>query len=298
MPDSARFIAPTQGPVSAVVGWGATEEQRARALSPIKARQIVGALSRNAARDALVDLYTLAQGARPFPLGSVKTETMVAAIQPAIDSGRLLLLDGWDGGTGGSGGGGGGAGGDYGTPEQVLVRKVLDKRTTIGFQGKRYSFAPADDWFRTGQEHGSEFRVLSRADAMTIVDGMILAKVPGSAEDRDSWNALAGNLADRRGDDGIVVLRYEPRGMPTARRSVEAASTPSQLRPKEDDWIELEVVYEDGTPYEGNCSLELPGGRKSDGPPSDKGIIRVDGLTTGSCKLSFPDLDGSSWEKR
>jgi hypothetical protein len=62
----------------------------------------------------------------------------------------------------------------------------------------------------------------------------------------------------------------------------------------EEHWIEVEIVYEDGTPYEGDCTLELPDGRKTKGPPGEKGIVRIDGTTPGSCKLSFEDLDAAS----
>jgi hypothetical protein len=96
---------------------------------------------------------------------------------------------------------------------------------------------------------------------------------------------------------GLRLLRYTDSGGGVAAPSAEPASTPSQLRPKiaEDHWIEIEVVYEDGAPFDGNCVVELPGGRVTEGPPDEGGIIRIDGLTAGDCKLRIPDLDAETF---
>ena len=56
-------------------------------------------------------------------------------------------------------------------------------------------------------------------------------------------------------------------------------------------WIELKIQFDDGAPYPGNCVIELPGGDRSEGPPDAEGVIRMERLDPGSCKVSFPDLD-------
>ena len=87
-------------------------------------------------------------------------------------------------------------------------------------------------------------------------------------------------------------------GVTAKQNSDGPASTPSQLRPKvaPQDWIEIEVLYEDGVAFPGNCVVELPGGRSTEGPPGDAGIIRMDGIDPGSCKLTFPELDAAAFK--
>lgn len=77
--------------------------------------------------------------------------------------------------------------------------------------------------------------------------------------------------------------------MPTA--------TPSQLRPKvaQQDWIEIRMEYDDGSPFDGSCVLLLPDSRKTEGPPDADGVVRLERLDPGSCKLSFPELDALGW---
>jgi predicted component of type VI protein secretion system len=61
-------------------------------------------------------------------------------------------------------------------------------------------------------------------------------------------------------------------------------------------WIEIEVVFDDGTPFTGNCVVDLPSNLRTDGAPDDEGLIRIEGIDPGSCKVSFPDLDGAVWD--
>lgn len=68
--------------------------------------------------------------------------------------------------------------------------------------------------------------------------------------------------------------------------------TPSQLAPKvaEQDWIELQLKWDDGSAYDGDFLLTLPGGRTTEGPPDEGGVVRVDNVDSGDCKLTFPGL--------
>ena len=65
---------------------------------------------------------------------------------------------------------------------------------------------------------------------------------------------------------GVVVPPLEPPPPP--------ASTPKSAKPVKDDWIEFEVVDEDGNPKEG-CAyeIELPDGRVLKGTVGSKGIV-------------------------
>ncbi len=64
-------------------------------------------------------------------------------------------------------------------------------------------------------------------------------------------------------------------------------------------WIEIELVDEqtgDPIPWE-EYRITLPDGVEVWGVLDDAGCARVDGiLTPGSCKITFPRLDGEDWK--
>jgi hypothetical protein len=63
-------------------------------------------------------------------------------------------------------------------------------------------------------------------------------------------------------------------------------------------WIEIEMVDEDDEPVAGvRYKIELPDGSVSEGSLDSNGFARVDGIEPGNCKVSFPELDKSAWEK-
>jgi type VI secretion system secreted protein VgrG len=68
--------------------------------------------------------------------------------------------------------------------------------------------------------------------------------------------------------------------------------------PEPPDWIELEMVNEDGEPAAGErYTIELPDGSVAEGTLDQKGYARVEGVKPGNCKVSFPNLDKKNWEK-
>ena len=170
-------------------------------------------------------------------------------------------------------------------------------RPAIEFEGRQYRFVDAE---RSPRQKGeSDFRLVPEAKARELVTRMAerLAKVP---DERLSWKRLADKLTDRRGGAGILLMRNAPpSGGSAARPAVEAPlTTPSQARAQvaTQDWIEIKIEYTDGSPFDGNCIVELPDGRRTEGAPDSNGVIRVDGINPGSCKLSFPQLDAAAWD--
>ena len=62
-------------------------------------------------------------------------------------------------------------------------------------------------------------------------------------------------------------------------------------------WIEIELVGEDNQPRPGlRYRILLPDGSSSEGTLDDSGVARVDGIDSGNCVVSFPDLDKDAWE--
>jgi hypothetical protein len=63
-------------------------------------------------------------------------------------------------------------------------------------------------------------------------------------------------------------------------------------------WIEITLKDEDGKPVPGEAySITLPDGESiAAGTLDDKGFARVDGFESGTCKVTFPELDKEGWK--
>jgi phage baseplate assembly protein gpV len=61
--------------------------------------------------------------------------------------------------------------------------------------------------------------------------------------------------------------------------------------------LEVVVVEPDGTPI-GGVRFEVvdPGGKSHEGTTNPEGLIRIDGLPAGQCKVSLPDLARDDWK--
>ena len=65
-------------------------------------------------------------------------------------------------------------------------------------------------------------------------------------------------------------------------------------------WIEIELVDQDNKPVPGErYRVTLPDGATlAEGTLDEKGFARVDGIDPGTCKVTFPNLDKSSWDPK
>ena len=66
---------------------------------------------------------------------------------------------------------------------------------------------------------------------------------------------------------------------------------------KKPHWIEIELIDEKGKPVPGeHYRITLPDGTTlAEGRLDEKGRARVDGIDPGMCKVTFPDLDRTTW---
>jgi hypothetical protein len=64
-------------------------------------------------------------------------------------------------------------------------------------------------------------------------------------------------------------------------------------------WIAIELVGEDGNPIPGEpYRVTLPDGTTvADGTLDDKGRARVENIDPGTCKVTFPNRDKSTWRR-
>jgi hypothetical protein len=266
--------------------WQASADERSRALTPVHASSLVRALGREGNRAALVALYGLATGSDPHAPNRIQPSKLVAGIIAALDSGRLLLLA--SDARGQPAMGGTGATPDSGSAEQRLVSAVVTAWPSLSFEGTRYVLLAAEAG--TLVSGFTEFRQVSASEADNLVGRMgdVLSRTPA---DRSLWADV--RTAISRGDDKarIVLLRPLQGTTAPAPEAVAAPNLPTGPTIAKRTWIEFKIQFDDGTPYPGNCVVEVPGGIKSEGPPDGEGVIRIDRIDPGSVKIAFPDLD-------
>ena len=67
---------------------------------------------------------------------------------------------------------------------------------------------------------------------------------------------------------------------------------------EETTWIEIELLDEEDKPVSGEkYEVELPDGTMAKGTLDGNGFAKVDGIESGECKVSFPELDKDAWAK-
>lgn len=76
-----------------------------------------------------------------------------------------------------------------------------------------------------------------------------------------------------------------------------------QVKPHKPDeektsWIEIEMVDEEDNPVPGEkYKITLPDDSVAQGTLNEKGFARIEGIESGTCKITFPELDAEAWEK-
>ena len=67
---------------------------------------------------------------------------------------------------------------------------------------------------------------------------------------------------------------------------------------KKVSWIEILLVDANDKPVAGEpYKITLPDDSVKEGTLDDQGFARVDGCDPGTCKVTFPQMDGRSWKK-
>jgi len=62
-------------------------------------------------------------------------------------------------------------------------------------------------------------------------------------------------------------------------------------------WIEIVLVDETDEPVPGErFQITLPDGTRVSGALDSEGFARLDGIDSGVCEVSFPNLDRDAWE--
>ena len=130
-------------------------------------------------------------------------------------------------------------------------------------------------------------------------------------DDRAILTHLAERLA--RGDIQVISgpniygqQAVNPPPEPDARESTpredELAAKEDRPAPEPEEdttWIEIELLDDEGNPIPNEqYAIEIPGGSVRVGRLDDNGYARVEGLDPNTCKVSFPNLDKSSYDRQ
>jgi hypothetical protein len=285
-----RFLTRVDGPVTAVADGHASASERQRMLSDAVARRILAELDRNASRGDILSLFKVASSGAPHRMRNLPSSAVASAIRDAYDDGDFALIAGWD--VGGATSAAVAAPAGDATPAQSLALRAMADRTEIPFEGRRYRIVATAvaDPSSNGMDN---FRTVPLAEARPIIDRM--AARASTPQDRALWKQVVASLSDKSGDTSLRLLRDTPASGMGKPDEAPAPAAPTQRETKR-DWIEIEIVYDHGRPYDGNCHVQLPSGAETDGAPDEDGVVRIDGLLPGSCRVSFPDLDASVWD--
>jgi hypothetical protein len=158
---------------------------------------------------------------------------------------------------------------------------------------------------RTLERHEARWalqRALPRALSADIV-GAYRALVQGPLTIVDELDAqrMGEALLDAavRGDLQVYELRQVgssvERDVEVNDEPVRAAQAPKEVK----TWVEIVLVDDDEPPQPvryAKYRIELPDRSTREGILSDNGRARIEGIDPGTCRVTFPGLDGREWK--
>lgn len=172
--------------------------------------------------------------------------------------------------------------------ETVHVVRQADVGSTRG--GRRLAPPEAAFFVATLPATTMGLDRLLRADLISVIGA--LEGLTGPAE-RLHTEELKQRVADALARERLIAFRT------TAPTAVEQIKKIEPLGPSEDDttWVEIELLDQDKNPVsDERYVIETSDGRKIEGRTNSSGRALEEGIKPGDCKVSFPDLEASSWK--
>jgi hypothetical protein len=78
-----------------------------------------------------------------------------------------------------------------------------------------------------------------------------------------------------------------------------SSSAPRVMSKEKKHWVEIAMLDQEGNPVPGqDYEITLPDGSVVTGSTDERGSARVEGIDPGNCKIRFPSLDKSVWNRR
>ncbi|MCG5053673.1 MAG: hypothetical protein KA712_11985 [Myxococcales bacterium] len=145
---------------------------------------------------------------------------------------------------------------------------------------------------------GADYDVVPAAEAQAIVTNSVkTSRKPMAAPKLELLTKSIVDLRAPAGQLGFVLLRA-PSVQASRRLSSEEAITPEKLKKlAAKQWIEVEIVDEDGLPYPMDFEMRLPGGEVRTGCIEDS-IFKLDGILPGDCQLLIEsNNDAERWRR-
>lgn len=128
----------------------------------------------------------------------------------------------------------------------------------------------------------------------------VCRELDGAFLDGDRWStAELRERVIRAAESGQILLAARERV------AVSAAAVPKPPPPlvapggaaaEKDAWLEIELVDDDGKPYAGRVEIQLADGDRITRSTNELGLLRLDGIRPGTCKVRLLGLDPSAWE--
>ncbi len=111
--------------------------------------------------------------------------------------------------------------------------------------------------------------------------------------------------ADKADPGEVEKIKAEQRQTQTGKYGsvkTKAHKPPESQEEKEKQkkkvWIEVELLDALDNPVAGEqYRITLPDNSVAEGTLDEKGLVRLEGIDPGNCKITFPGYDGRSWEK-
>jgi hypothetical protein len=142
----------------------------------------------------------------------------------------------------------------------------------------------------------ADFDVVPVPEASAIVSAQ--AKLKGGGTLVARLNPLLSSLtslSSSPASTGFVLLRA-PLVQAARFQPAEDILTPGKLKKlKESHWIEVVLETEDGEPWVGAYSLELPDGRVLTGVSDADGKVHIEEIMAGTCKFVLPGVAPELW---
>jgi len=215
-----------------------------------------------------------------FDVQRMNDQEVLKLIRDAIRDGRALVVQK------------GGATANQPSANAELRRLVaqVEKATRgkLTYQGRQYKLVP--DIELAGLPGRDYYEVASQSEARAVLSGIAQESPPSAELLRKASEKLSKDWRAPFQADGLVLLRRIP-VQAAAPKDQGPALTPSQMKALlQKDWIEIEVVDQDGEPYPAHYRLELASRDIRQGDLDENGCLSVSETESGTCKLTVGEV--------
>jgi hypothetical protein len=213
-----------------------------------------------------------------FPLDRTKDHEVLELIRQALNNRRLVAIQ---------------KGAEQPAIPSVTVqlRRLVAQvekatRGKLFHQGRQYKLVVDVELASTpGRDY---YEVASQSEARAAFDSV--AKVSPASADllKQASDKLTKDWYSQ--PDGLILLRRIPT-QSSVPKDTGPSITPSQMKALlQKDWIEIEVVDQDGEPCHMHYRLELASSDVREGELDEDGCLNVSEIESGTCKLTLGEV--------